>query len=75
LSCSDSPALAGGFGCGMITTPNTGDQPVQVYEYVSTQLENSAESYGNQVGWMILIIVVIKIATAMGFKWISHLKR
>jgi ABC-type multidrug transport system permease subunit len=75
LSCSDSPALAGGFGCGTITTPNTSDQPVQVYEYVSTQLENSAESYGNQVGWMILIIVVIKIATAMGFKWISHLKR
>ena len=73
LSCSDDPALAGGFGCGSIVAPD--GSVVQVYTFVSDMLENSAESYGNQVGWLILTIGVLKILTAIGFRFISHLKR
>lgn len=73
LSCSDDPALSGGFGCGSIVIPD--GSTVQVYAFVSEILENSAESYGNQVGWLLLTIGVLKILTAVGFRCISHLKR
>jgi hypothetical protein len=74
LSCEESTELRGGFGCGFITTPES-TTPVQVYEYVSGLMQNSVESYGNQVGWLILQILVIKVITIIGFKFISHLKR
>lgn len=75
LACDESnPALKGGMGCGTIILPDS-TKPIQVYEYVAGIMQNSSESYGNQVGWLILICGVIKIATIIGFRNISHLKR
>jgi hypothetical protein len=74
LSCSDATALKGGFGCSDVVLAD-GSAPVQVYAYVSDQLENSSASYWNQVGWLILILAVLKIITLIGFRFISHLKR
>ena len=74
LACSDSAPLSGGMGCGYILLPDS-STPVQVYDYVSGLLQNSSDSYGNQVGWLILIAGVVKIFTIIGFKNISHLKR
>jgi hypothetical protein len=73
LSCSSSDALLGGFGCGSIVTPD--GRTMQVYDYVAAQLENSADTFGNQIAWILLIIAVIKTLTWIGFKCISHLKR
>jgi ABC-type multidrug transport system ATPase subunit len=74
LSCPETSSLSDGMGCGMITIPES-TEPVQVYEYVAGLLENSVESYGNQVGWLLLQISVIKIVTIIGFRYVSHLKR
>lgn len=74
LSCSDAPEFDGGFGCGTIITP-TSAEPQQVYAYVADLLDNTKDSYGNQIGWIVLIIAVLKIFTLLGFYNISHLKR
>ena len=78
LECPNIPAsmstFADGIGCGHITLPDS-NRPIQVYEYVSTQMENSSQSYGNQVGWLLLTIIVIRIFAIGGFKYVSHLKR
>jgi hypothetical protein len=75
LSCRPDDAVFGdGFGCGFIHTP-TDTEPVQVYDYASALMQNSDSTYGNQIGWLVLIIAVLKVATLLSFKFVSHLKR
>jgi hypothetical protein len=56
-------------------SPGVGQAAEYTYEYLKDLLEGSAGQYGQNVGWLVLEIVVVRIMVLIALRFVSHIKR
>jgi len=56
-------------------SPGAGQAAEYTYEYLKDLLEGSAGQYGQNVGWLVLEIVVVRIMVLLALRFVSHIKR
>ena len=60
-------------GCRAIFVPGEGN--VQLYIFLSKLLEGNHSQYWTWIGWLVLILAVIRLFSLYLFKKVSHIQR